>query len=294
MESKKMDRLAVRFMQAMTIACVLLLFFMVFIFAQRSMPIISEKGIGGLFSGEWKPMAGKFGITPFIAGTIWSTLTAMAIAVPLCLLASIYLAEYAGRRLAEATKPLIDLLAGIPSVVYGLCGVLVLVPLVKDFIAPAFGIDTSGYTLLTGGMVLAIMVSPIIISISRELIDSVPDEMREASLALGATRWQTTKHVVLRSAAPGIVGAVILGFSRAFGETMAVMMVIGNVPNVFPSLFEPSYPLPALIANNYGEMMSIPLYDSALFFAALLLLGVVLAFSALGRIALIRIERRAA
>ena len=100
--------------------------------------------------------------------------------------------------------------------------------------------------------------------------------------------------MVLRSAAPGIVGAVILGFSRAFGETMAVMMVIGNVPNVFPSLFEPSYPLPALIANNYGEMMSIPLYDSALFFAALLLLGVVLAFSALGRIALIRIEGRAA
>ena len=194
MESKKMDRLAVRFMQAMTIACVLLLFFMVFIFAQRSMPIISEKGIGGLFSGEWKPMAGKFGITPFIAGTIWSTLTAMAIAVPLCLLASIYLAEYAGRRLAEATKPLIDLLAGIPSVVYGLCGVLVLVPLVRDFIAPAFGIDTSGYTLLTGGMVLAIMVSPIIISISRELIDSVPDEMRRrrSPLAPQGGRRQST------------------------------------------------------------------------------------------------------
>ena len=123
------------------------------------------------------------------------------------------------------------------------------------------------------------MIFPVIIHVSLEIFRAVPSEVREASLALGATRWQTVKHVVLRKALPGVVAAVVLGFSRAFGETMAVLMVVGNVPKIPDSVLDPAYPLPALIANNYGEMLSIPLYDSALMLAALILLLVVLVFN---------------
>lgn len=133
---------------------------------------------------------------------------------------------------------------------------------------------------------------PIMISISEEVIKAVPQQVREASMALGATKWQTVKHVVTRSAFPGIIAAIMLGFGRAFGETMAVLMVVGNVPKVPSSVFDPAYPLPALIANNYGEMMSIPLYDSALMLAALFLLFVVLIFSVMAGILLVGIKRR--
>ena len=186
---------------------------------------------------------------------------------------------------------MIDLLAGIPSVVYGLWGVLVVVPLIRDYVAPLMGVTTTGYTVLAGGTVLAIMVFPVIISISEEVIRAVPQHVREASMALGATKWQTVKHAVMRSAFPGIVAAIILGFGRAFGETMAVLMVVGNVVKVPTSLFDPAYPLPALIANKYGEMMSIPSYDSALMLAALLLLLIVLVFSVAAALLLARIKR---
>jgi len=218
----------------------------------------------------------------------------MILAIPICLLTAIYLAEYAPSKVRGIAKPLIDLLAGIPSVVYGLWGVLTLVPLIRDYVAPFVGATTTGYgyTVLTGGIVLAIMVFPIIISVSEEVFRAVPYEVREASLALGATRWQTVKHVVMRSALPGVAAAIILGFSRAFGETMAVLMVVGNVSKAPSSVFDPGYPLPALIANTYGDMMSIPLYDSAMLLAALVLLLVVLFFSVVARIVLLRIERR--
>ena len=222
--------------------------------------------------------------------TICVTGLAMALAIPLCLLTSIYLAEYAPGRVRGIIKPLIDLLAGIPSVVYGLWGILLIVPLVRN-IAPLFGSITSGYNVLSGGIVFAIMVFPVVISISEEVIRTVPREIREASLALGATRWQATKLVVMRAALPGIIAAIILGFSRAFGETMAVLMVVGNVAEIPRSVLDPAYPLTALIANNYGEMMSVPLYDSALLLAALVLLALVFIFSVLARLILLRVER---
>jgi phosphate transport system permease protein len=218
---------------------------------------------------------------------------AMILAIPICLLCAIYLAEYAPNKVRGAIKPLIDLLAGIPSVVYGLWGVLLVVPLIRFYVAPFVGARTTGYSVLAGGIVLAIMVFPIIISVSEEVFRTVPFEIREASYALGATKWQTVKHVVMRKALPGVIAAIILGFCRAFGETMAVLMVVGNIAKTPSSLFDPAYPLPALIANNYGEMMSIPLYDSALLLAALILLFVVLFFSVVARIVLLRIERRA-
>ncbi len=259
---------------------------------QRSRQILQFKPLSELlFSSSWHPLKGEFGFFPFIMGTLWVTGVAVVIAVPFSLLTAAYLSEYAGRRLREWIKPLIDLLAGIPSVVYGVWGVLVIVPLIKNHIAAFFGISSSGYSVLAGGIVLAIMVFPIIIHVSSEVFSSVPDEVRDASLALGATKWQTVKHVVLRKAMPGVIAAIVLGLSRAFGETMAVLMVAGNVARVPSSLFAPAYPLPALIANNYGEMLSVPLYDSALLLAALILLLVVLFFNIVSRIILMKVEK---
>lgn len=242
-----------------------------------------------LFSSSWRPLAGQFGFFPFITGTIWVTGLAMALSIPVSLLSAIYLSEYAHARVRGIIQPLIDLLAGVPSVVYGLFGILLIVPLIKDTIAPLFGTTSSGYCVLAGGLILAIMVFPILISLTYEVLRTVPLEMREASLGIGATRWETVKYVVVKKASPGIIAVIILGFSRAFGETMAVLMVVGNVARVPGSVFDPAYPLPALIANNYGEMMSIPLYDSALMFAALLLLLVVVVFNVLARIVLVRL-----
>ena len=225
----------------------------------------------------------------FIIGTLWVTAVAMIIAVPLSLLTAIYLAEYAPNKVRAALKPVLDILAAIPSVVYGLFGLLIIVPL-SARIAGLLGVASSGYNVLSGGMVLAIMVLPVIISISEEVIRTVPHSMREASMALGATRWQATKLVVGRGALPGVIAAVILGFSRAFGETMAVLMVVGNVARMPSSVFDPAYPLTALIANNYGEMMSIPLYGAALLLAALVLLIIVFVFSLAARVILVRLE----
>ena len=186
--------------------------------------------------------------------------------------------------------PLIDLLSGIPSVIYGVWGIVVIVPAAR-WLSQRFGAWSSGYCLLSGALVLAVMVCPFIIHVAREVLSTVPFGIREASLSLGATKWQTVKLTVLRKALPGIVAAVILGLSRALGETIAVLMVIGNVPAIPKSLFDPAYPLPALIANNYGEMLSIPLYDSALFFAALLLFAVVLFFNIVSRLVLNRVAK---
>jgi len=294
MQSKRLlkDRLASKFMLLLTIFPGLIVFLMVLGLYQRSRPILAIKPLTGLiFSTSWHPLNGEFGLFPFIMGTLWVTAVAAAIAIPLCLLTAIYLSEYVQKKVREWTKPFIDLLAGIPSVVYGVWGVLVVVPLIKNIIAPFFGTFSTGYSVLAGGIVLAIMVFPIIIHVSLEVFGSVPYELREASWALGATKWQTVKHVVIRKAMPGVIAAIVLGLSRAFGETMAVLMVVGNVIKVPSSVFDPAYPLPALIANNYGEMLSVPLYDSALLLTSLVLLLVVLFFSIVARVVLISVER---
>ncbi len=294
MNTRKLkDNISSRLMLAATVFACLLFFFILIGLYIRANPLLSAVPIPELlFSQEWGPTDGKFGFLPFIMGTLWVTGLAIIIAVPISLLSSIYLSEYAGERLRNAVKPLIDLLAGIPSVVYGLWGVLAVVPFIKDTLAPAIGAETiGGYGVLAGGIVLSIMVFPIIISVMGEVLRSVSQELREVSLSLGATKWQTIKHVVLRKARPGILAAIILGFSRAFGETMAVLMVVGNVAKVPSSVFDPAYPLTALIANTFGEMMSIPLYDSAILLAALMLLIVVLIFNILARMVLIKIER---
>ena len=258
----------------------------------KSMPILAKKSILHLLlSSSWHPLKGEFGFYPFIIGTLEVTAIAMILTVPVCLLSAIYLSEYAPKRFREFARLVIDIMAAIPSVIYGLWGVIVVVPFVR-LLGLTLDILTTGYSLLAGGIILAIMVSPIIISVSMEVLRSVPIQARETSLALGTTKWEAIKHVVLRSALHGIFSAIVLGFARAFGETIAVLMVVGNVPKVPGSIFDPAYPLPALLANNYGEMMSIPLYNSALLLSALILLMVVGAFNVTAHLMLLRIERR--
>jgi phosphate transport system permease protein len=287
-------------MGALTVAVALLVPTIAVALYLRARPILAAKPLGELlFSTVWHPLKGEFGFYPFIMGTLWVTAIAMIVAVPPSLLTAIYLAEYAPPRFRALAKPLIDLLAGIPSVVYGVWGMLTIVPFVERIVGPvlnrSLGVlglfrtdNPTGYGVLAGGLVLAVMIFPVIIAVAEEVIRAVPAGLREASLALGATRWQTIRNVVLRRAWPGVMAAVVLGLSRAFGETMAVLMVVGNVAHVPRSIFDAGYPLTALIANNYGEMMSIPLYDAALLCGALILLLIVLAFNTASRLVLVR------
>jgi phosphate transport system permease protein len=233
--------------------------------------------------------------------TLWVTVISVSIAVPLSVLTEIYISEYAHGKVRELIKPIIDVLAGISPVIYGFWGIIAIVPLVRDHLMPFFSTrfpffpfaseNFTGYCALTGGIVLAVMISPIIISVAEEVLRAVPFGMRQSSLALGATKWQTVKYVVIRKAWPGIIASVILGLSRAFGETIAVLMVAGCALGVLPrSIFDPAYPLPALIANTYGEMMSIPLYDAAVLLAAFILLVITASFNVIGWSILLRIE----
>ena len=300
------DRMVQGLVSLICFFVVSLLFVMVFGLYERAKPILSVVGLKELlFSFDWRPMQGKFGLGAFIMGTFWVTVIAMVIAVPLSVLTAVFLSEYCPRKIRGWLKPMIDLLAGISPVIYGVWGVIVIVPLVRDTLMPflserlpffPFASDNAtGFSALTAGIVLAVMVAPLMISVIEEVIQTVSAEMREASAALGATRWQTTKWVVLKKARPGIIAAVILGLSRAMGETMAVLMVAGCAMQVFPkSIFDAAYPLPALIANTYGEMMSVPLYDSAILLSALILLLVTVLFNMAAWGILLSIEAREA
>lgn len=289
------DLTATRLMMAATLMAFVLMLIIGVVLAVKSEQILSGHSLWSLLgSSEWKPMKGEFGFLAFIAGTLAVTALAIVLALPPALLASVWLSEYAGERIRRLFAPVIDLLAGIPPVVYGVWGTLTLVPLISETIAPNFVDFSTGYSLLAGGVVLAIMVIPLMMGIFGELFASIPRDLREASLALGATRWETARRVVVRKALPGIVATVVLAISRAFGETIAVMMVCGNVADMPGSLFNPVYPLPALIANNYGEMMSLPDYESALMLAALILFVIIIAFNVISHAILHRLKQRIA
>ncbi len=263
------------------------LFFILFGLIIKSLPILKVHSLSVLlFSPEWFPLKEKFGLLPFIISTLWVTGLSMVIAVPPCILSAIYLSEYASKKIRYYLNPLIDILAGIPSVIFGIWGIILIVPFVRDYLAPFFGVRSTGYSILTGSIVLSVMVFPVMIHVLLEVFHTVSRGFKEASLSLGATKWQTVKNVLLRKAAPGIVSAIVLSLSRAFGETLAVLMVVGNTSSIPHSSFDRGYPLPALIANNYGEMMSIDLYDSALLLASLVLFVIVLFFNIISRIIL--------
>jgi len=259
----------------------------------NSLPIMQEKGLWTLLTtSNWRPFKGEFGFASYILSTLYVTGIAIVIALPLSLLTSIYIIEYASPKILRAFSSVVDLLAGIPPVIYGVWGTLTIVPFISKSIAPHFVDFSTGYSVLAAGVVLAIMIIPLIISILMEVFSAVPKEMREASMSLGATKWQTVKKVVIRKSIPGVIAATVLAISRAFGETLAVLMVCGNFTDLPKSIFDACYPLPALIANNYGEMMSVPQYESALMFAAFLLFFIIVLFNVISRLVLIQIDKR--
>ena len=229
-----------------------------------------------IFSRKWSPVNGEFGFWPFIYSSLYVTILSFVIAAPVCLLAAIYLSQFASKRLVHFMYPVIDILAGIPSVIYGMWGILVIVPFIRDFLAPNLSISSSGYSILSGAIVLAIMCIPYMLYMLIETFNAVPAGLKEAALSLGSSFWESVKHVVIKKSIPGIISSFGLGLAKAFGETLAVMMVVGNMIKLSWDPFQAGYPLPALIANNYGEMLSIPMYDSALMFAALILLVVIM------------------
>jgi len=259
----------------------------------KALPIMKEKSLWVLLtSGNWKPFKGEFGFLPYILSTLYVSVIAILIALPLSLMSSIYLCTYASKSIRRIFEPVIDLLSGIPPVIYGVWGTLTIVPLIANKIAPHFVEFSSGYTVLAGGLVLAIMILPLLISILLEVFRSLPKDITDASLSLGATKWQTVKKVMLRKSTPGIIAATVLSISRAFGETIAVLMVCGNIPLIPHSIFDACYPLPALIANNYGEMLSMPSYESALMLGAFLLFIIIVIFNGISRLTLNQIEKR--
>jgi phosphate transport system permease protein len=220
-------------------------------------------GFGFLITRVWDPIAENFGALPFVYGTLVTAAVALLLAVPLGIGAAIFLAELAPQRISDPLQFFIDLLAAVPSVIYGVLGVFVVIPMMRGWIQPAlkntlgflplFQGPAYGVGFLTAGVVLAIMVIPYIISVSREVLMSVPRDQREAALALGSTRWESTWKVVVPFARTGILGSIFLALARALGETMAVTMVIGNTPTISGSLFSPGYSIAAVIANEFTE-----------------------------------------
>lgn len=251
---------------------------------------------------NWDPVAGDFGALPFIYGTLLSSLVALVIAVPLSLGLAVFNTEMCPRRLRGALSFTTDLLAAIPSVVYGLWAIFVLVPILRNYVEPwlsthfgwtgLFEGAPYGIGMLASGVILAIMVIPIISSITREVLLAVPQQQREAVLALGATRWEMIRIGVLKNARPGVIGAVILGLGRALGETMAVTMVIGNRPEISKSLFAPGYTMASVIANEFTEATG-NLYLSALIEIGLALLLLTLVVNGAARLLVWSVTRGA-
>jgi len=244
---------------------------------------------------EWDPVNEQFGALPFIFGTLVSSALALMIAVPLSIATAVYLTELAPRRLRQLLTLFIELLAAVPSVILGLWGIFVMVPWLREHLFPGlrsvlgflplFGGPIYGVSMLAGAMIIAIMILPIITSVSREILRSVPGLQREAAYALGATRWEVTRIAVLSYARKGLFGAVMLGLGRALGETMAVTMVIGNRPEIAVSLFAPGYTLASVVANEFAEATT-DVYLNSLFEIGLVLLGVTVIVNALAQLLL--------
>jgi len=261
---------------------------------------ISKFGFKFLVRTIWDPVDEDFSALPFIYGTLVSSLVAIVIAVPLSLATALFLTEICPRRLRAVLSLLVELLAAIPSVIYGLWGIFVLAPFLRRYVEPFlanslgwtgfFGGPKYGFGMLAAGIILAIMILPIISSITREVVRAVPRQQREAALALGATKWEMLRMAVLRNARAGIMGAIILGLGRAFGETMAVTMVIGNRPEIAKSLFAPGYTLASVVANEFTEAFG-RVHLSALMEAALILFAITLVVNALAMLLVWSITR---
>jgi phosphate transport system permease protein len=266
---------------------------------ENSMPTLERFGIGFLFGSEWKPAQEEFGALPFIYGTVVSSLLAVLLSVPVSLGVAIFLVEQAPKKVARPIGFMVELLAAIPSVVYGLWGIFVLAPFIRSYLGPflqdnlgfipLFQGRVTGIGMLTAGIILALMITPIITAVVRDILEAVPITQREAALALGATKWETT-WIVLGNAVSGIAGAVVLGLGRALGETMAVTMVIGNSPQIAASLFEPANTIASLLAANFAEATD-RIYMSALIEIGLILFLVTFVVNALAKLLILGVTR---
>ena len=292
--------------QALMLACGLTLLgivgLTVFELIDKSQLSLHQFGWKFFTGTNWDPVSGDFGALPFIYGTVVSSLLALVIAVPLSVGTAVFTTEMCPKALRGPISFLTELLAAIPSVVYGLWAIFVLAPLIRIYVEPFLG-KYFGWTglfsgppfgigMLAAGIILAVMIVPIVSSITREVLVAVPQTQREAALALGATRWEMIRMGVLRNARAGIVGAVILGLGRALGETMAVTMVIGNTPQISKSLFASAYTMASVIANEFSEATD-PLYLSALVHIALGLFLVTIVVNALARLLVWTVTRSA-
>ena len=281
----------------------LLLGLIAFELMEGALPALSKFGFGFLTQSTWDPVRGEFGALPLIFGTLYSSLVALVIAVPLALGCAVFLTEFAPRWLRTPVATLIELLAAVPSVIYGLWGIFVLIPLLRDHFWPAarhvlgwlpiFSGVFYGPSVLAAGVILSVMILPYIAAVSREVLLAVPPSQREAGLALGGTRWETVWRVTLPYGRAGIIGAVILGLGRALGETMAVTMVIGNRHEVSASLLQPGYTIAAAIANEFSEAVS-DLHLSSLFLAGAVLFLMTVLANALARVLVWRVARGSA
>jgi phosphate transport system permease protein len=267
----------------MALAVVALVFLVGWQLARGSSLAIRRFGFHFLTTSTWDPVAEQFGALPFIYGTIVSSFIALIIAVPLSIATALYLTELAPLWIRQPIVSLIEMLAAIPSVILGLWGIFVMIPWLREYPfpllkrlfgwTPLFRGPIYGVSMLAGGIIIAIMILPIVTSVSREILRSVPNLQREAAYALGATRWEVTRIAVLSYARKGLFGAVILGLGRALGETMAVTMVIGNTPQIVASLFAPGYTLASVVANEFTEATT-DVYLQALFEIGLVLFGI--------------------
>jgi len=273
---------------------------MLVVIGQGSWLSIREFGFSFLYGQVWDPIKGEFGALPFIYGTVVSSVIAVLIATPLSIGVAVFLVEQAPKSLARPIGFLVELLAAIPSVVYGLWAIFVLAPFLRVYVQPPlqatlgwlpfFKGTPTGIGMFTGGLIMAIMITPIITAVVRDILEAVPVTQREAALALGATKWETTK-IVLANASSGIAGAVILGLGRAVGETMAVTMIIGNRPQISASLFEPGYTIASVIANEFTEATG-DLYLSALVEMGLILFIVTFIVTALAKLLIMSVSRK--
>lgn len=298
---RKVNRFVRRFSFLMSLSVFCLFILICLMLFGSSFSLLRKDVFGVIFGTEWLPHQEKFGLLYFIWGSIYTTLLALIISVPISLFTAILISEYMPKKLAMNTKLIFDVLSGVSPVVYGFWGVMAIVPLTRNFIQPFLADNLhiklflsdnkSGFSVFSAAIVLAVMVSPLMVSISEEVLRAIPFEIRQATMSLGATKWEMVKKVLLKKGATGIVAAIILSFSRTVGETMAVLMVAGcQMSKMAISVFDPAYPLPALIANTFGETMSIPLYKSAIFLAAFILLILTLASNLFGWSILLRIE----
>ena len=297
------DRTYALVLGAFGLAIPVLFAFIVIRVGVAAWPAIQRFGLGFIGGTTWDPVAGQFGALPFIFGTLASSLLALLIAVPLSIGLAIFLTELAPRWLAAPIAFGTELLAAIPSVVYGLWGIFVLVPWLRSNVQqplagafgdsfPLFAGPAYGTSIMAGGAILAIMIVTFISAVSREVLAAVPVAQREAALALGATRWEMTWQVVIPYAVPGIIGATILGLGRALGETMAITMVIGNRPDIPTSLFAPGYTMASVLANEFSEA-SDELHLAALMEIGLVLFGITILVNSVARLLVWRVARRA-